>query len=40
MLRPGIRIKTTPADFQPIHQLFLIRFDGQQWQGFGGTIGF
>jgi len=40
MLRPGIRIKTTPTDFQPIHQLFLIRFDGQQWQGFGGTIGF
>jgi branched-chain amino acid transport system substrate-binding protein len=40
MLRPGIRIKTTPTDFQPIHQLFLIRFDGQQWQGFGGTISF
>lgn len=40
MLRPGIKIKTTPADFQPIHQLFLIRFDGQQWQGFGGTISF
>ncbi len=40
MLRPGIKIKTTPADYQPIHQLFLIRFDGQQWQGFGGTISF
>jgi branched-chain amino acid transport system substrate-binding protein len=40
MLRPGIKITTTPADFQPIHQLFLIRFDGQQWQGFGGTISF
>jgi len=40
MLRPGIRIKTTPTDFQPIHQLFLIRFDGQQWQGLGGTISF
>lgn len=40
MLRPGIKIKTTPTDYQPIHQLFLIRFDGQQWQGFGGTIGF
>lgn len=40
MLRPGIKITTTPADYQPIHQLFLIRFDGQQWQGFGGTISF
>jgi branched-chain amino acid transport system substrate-binding protein len=40
MLRPGIKIKTTPTDYQPIHQLFLIRFDGQQWQGFGGTISF
>jgi branched-chain amino acid transport system substrate-binding protein len=40
MLRPGIKIKTTPADYQPIHQLFLIRFDGQQWQGLGGTINF
>jgi branched-chain amino acid transport system substrate-binding protein len=40
MLRPGIKITTNPADYQPIHQLFLIRFDGQQWQGFGGTISF
>ena len=40
MLRSGIKIKTSPTDYQPIHQLFLIRFDGQQWQGFGGLIGF
>jgi len=40
MLRPGIKITTTPTDYQPVHQLFLIRFDGQQWQGFGGLIGF
>jgi branched-chain amino acid transport system substrate-binding protein len=31
MLRPGIRIKTGPGDYQPIKQLFLIRFDGRQW---------
>ena len=31
MLRPGIRITTSPSDFQPIKQLFLIRFDGSQW---------
>jgi branched-chain amino acid transport system substrate-binding protein len=40
MLRPGIKVQTSPTDYQPIHQLFLIRFDGQQWQGFGGLIGF
>ena len=38
MLRPGIRIKTTPSDYQPIHQLFLMRFDGQGWVPFGGII--
>lgn len=31
MLRPGIRITTTPKDYQPIKQLFLIRFDGKEW---------
>lgn len=31
MLRPGIRIKTGPEDYQPIKQLFLIRFDGREW---------
>ena len=38
MLRPGIKIKTTPSDYQPIHQLFLMRFDGQGWVPFGGII--
>jgi hypothetical protein len=31
MLRPGIRIQTTPEDYQPIKQLFLVRFDGREW---------
>jgi branched-chain amino acid transport system substrate-binding protein len=39
MLRPGIKIKTSPTDYQPIKQLFLIRFDGKEWVPFGGTIG-
>ncbi len=32
MLRPGIRLTTARDDFQPIKQLFLIRFDGREWQ--------
>lgn len=31
MLRPGIRVRTSPSDYQPIKQLFLIQYDGQQW---------
>ena len=29
MLRPGIRITTSPTDYQPIKQLFLIQFNGK-----------
>jgi branched-chain amino acid transport system substrate-binding protein len=35
MLRPGIRITTSSTDYQPIKQLFLIQFDGKQWQPIG-----
>jgi branched-chain amino acid transport system substrate-binding protein len=38
MLRPGIRLRTTPADFQPVHQLFLMQFDGHGWVPFGPVI--
>jgi branched-chain amino acid transport system substrate-binding protein len=31
MLRPGIRITTSPSDYQPIKQLYLIRFNGKEW---------
>ena len=31
MLRPGIRVRTSSDDYQPIKQLFLIRFDGRDW---------
>jgi branched-chain amino acid transport system substrate-binding protein len=40
MLRPGIKIKTSATDYQPIRQLFLIQFDGRQWLPFGSTISF
>lgn len=35
MLRPGIRITTSSTDYQPIKQLFLIQFDGQEWVPLG-----
>jgi branched-chain amino acid transport system substrate-binding protein len=39
MLNPGIRITTSPTDYRPIKQLFLIRFDGQDWVTLGKPIG-
>ena len=39
MLRPGIRITTSAADYQPIKQLFLIQFDGQEWVPVGKATG-
>jgi branched-chain amino acid transport system substrate-binding protein len=38
MLRAGIKITTSPTDYQPIKQLFLIRFDGKSWLPFGSTV--
>jgi branched-chain amino acid transport system substrate-binding protein len=38
MLRAGIKFHTTPTDFQPIHQFFLMKFDGARWRSFGGII--
>lgn len=35
MLRPGIRVKTSPTDYQPIKQLFLIQFDSKEWKPLG-----
>jgi ABC-type branched-subunit amino acid transport system substrate-binding protein len=31
MFRPGIRIKTSPTNYQPVKQLFLIQFNGKDW---------
>jgi branched-chain amino acid transport system substrate-binding protein len=35
ILRPGIMIKTTPDDYQPIKQLFLMQFNGSDWDLLG-----
>ena len=39
MLHPGIRITTSASDYQPIKQLFLIRFDGHEWMPLGKVVG-
>jgi len=39
MLRPGIKVSTSATDYQPIKQLFLIRFNGKHWVPFGSVIG-
>jgi branched-chain amino acid transport system substrate-binding protein len=38
MLLPGIHINTGPADFYPIEQVQLIRFDGKSWVRFGEIL--
>jgi branched-chain amino acid transport system substrate-binding protein len=40
MLRPGIRVTTSATDFQPIKQLFLIQFDGKDWEPLGKVVGY
>jgi hypothetical protein len=39
MLLPGIKIKTSPDDYFPIEAMRLQRFNGENWQLFGETIG-
>ncbi len=38
MLMPGIRVTTSPTDYRPIKQLYLVRFDGKFWMPFGDVI--
>ena len=38
MLLPGIKINTSPDNFNPIRQLQLAQFDGESWQLFGDII--
>jgi branched-chain amino acid transport system substrate-binding protein len=35
MLRPGIRVKSSATDYQPISQLYLVKFDGTDWVAIG-----
>jgi ABC-type branched-subunit amino acid transport system substrate-binding protein len=37
MLRPGIRLKTSPTDYQPIKQMYLIKFNGKNWSAIGSV---
>jgi ABC-type branched-subunit amino acid transport system substrate-binding protein len=39
LLLPGIRINTSPTDYDPIQQLQLMRFDGTKWVRFGEVLG-
>lgn len=39
ILRPGIRITTSPNDYQPIKDLYLVRFDGKDWAALRPTGG-
>jgi branched-chain amino acid transport system substrate-binding protein len=34
MMQPGITITTGPADYEPVKQLRLVRFDGETWAPF------
>jgi len=38
MLLPGIRVNTSAADFYPLEQMQLARFDGKRWGLFGEVI--
>ena len=37
-LLPGMRINTSPTNYNPIRQMQLARFDGQTWELFGDLI--
>ena len=39
MLLPGIRINTSAADYDPVKQMQLMRFDGKEWVRFGAVVG-
>jgi branched-chain amino acid transport system substrate-binding protein len=38
MLLPGIRVNTSPADFYPVKQMQMARFDGERWGLFGPVM--
>jgi branched-chain amino acid transport system substrate-binding protein len=39
IFRPGVKIKTSPTDYQPVKQLYLIQFDGKDWKAIGPVTG-
>jgi branched-chain amino acid transport system substrate-binding protein len=38
LLLPGIKVNTGPADFAPIEEEQLAKFDGERWALFGEII--
>jgi branched-chain amino acid transport system substrate-binding protein len=38
MLRQGIRVRTTPTDYTPIKDFYLVRFDGRGWVPVTGAL--
>ena len=38
MLLPGMKIKTSPTNYNPIRQMQLASFDGESWQLFGELL--
>jgi branched-chain amino acid transport system substrate-binding protein len=38
LLLPGMKINTSPSNFDPIRQMQLATFDGASWQLFGDLI--
>ena len=39
LLLPGITLNTTPANYFPVKQAQLMRFDGKEWVRFGSILG-
>jgi hypothetical protein len=39
MLLPGVNVKTSPTDFNPIERAQLMKFDGKGWLLFGKVYG-
>jgi branched-chain amino acid transport system substrate-binding protein len=38
MMRPGIKVTTSPTDYRPIKQFYLIKFEGRNWTPEGKII--
>ena len=39
MLLPGMRVNTSPTDYQPVDQIQLVQFDGKRWVRIGEVLG-
>ena len=39
MLLPGMRVNTSPTDYQPVDQIQLVQFDGNRWVRLGEVLG-